>query len=515
MGTAPQSLDPGLDYTTEGAEVNWLVYTGLTTYRHANGSAGTELAPGLATSLPVVSDHGRTYAITLRRGLVFSNGQPVVASDFTYTVERALKIPWGGASEFIARVIVGAGAFASGKATTISGITTNNATGRIVIHLTTSYGPFDNVLAFPALGLIPAGTPFTAQPTNPPAGVGPYEVTDIVPNQSFSVVRNPRWPQLGVPGIPAGHLDFHVKIQANQAANALAVLNNSADIFDWSDTVPGGLLARVKAGAAGRFRMVGLGDATYFVFLNSAEKPFSSQLAREAVVTGLNLDEIERLGAGTVQPGCFLLAPNVPGHPAGAHCPYGSPGRGNLAKARALVRRSGMAGQPVSVWTLTRQPMLEWMTYYAQFLNSLGFNATLKQIAGATYWSTIGEEKTLHPQTGFGAWVEDFPNPLDFYGVLLDGHAITPISNENVGEVNDPHINSVVASLGGTPTTKLGTVTGQWQALERYVARKAYVGVLGYVQYPEFESDRIDRRAVVFHPIYGWDLSSLRFTGDG
>jgi peptide/nickel transport system substrate-binding protein len=167
MGTAPQSLDPGLDYTTEGGEVNWLVYTGLTTYRHASRSAGTQLIPGLATSLPAISDGGRTYTATLRRGLVFSNGQPVVASDFTYTVERALKIPWGGSAEFITPVIVGASAYARGKARTISGITTDNATGRIVIHLTAPYGPFDNVLAFPALGLIPAGTPFTPQPTSP------------------------------------------------------------------------------------------------------------------------------------------------------------------------------------------------------------------------------------------------------------------------------------------------------------------------------------------------------------
>jgi len=39
-GVAPQSLDPGMDYTTEGAEVNWITYTGLTTYAHANGSPG-------------------------------------------------------------------------------------------------------------------------------------------------------------------------------------------------------------------------------------------------------------------------------------------------------------------------------------------------------------------------------------------------------------------------------------------------------------------------------------------
>ena len=55
MGTFPQSLDPGKDYTTQGSEINWLVYTGLTTYAHASGVAGGKLIPGLATALPTIS----------------------------------------------------------------------------------------------------------------------------------------------------------------------------------------------------------------------------------------------------------------------------------------------------------------------------------------------------------------------------------------------------------------------------------------------------------------------------
>ena len=58
MGVAPQSLDPGMDYTTQGAEINWIAYTGLTTYAHANGTAGTAVIPGLCTALPVVSAAG-------------------------------------------------------------------------------------------------------------------------------------------------------------------------------------------------------------------------------------------------------------------------------------------------------------------------------------------------------------------------------------------------------------------------------------------------------------------------
>jgi peptide/nickel transport system substrate-binding protein len=510
MGTAPQSLDPGLDYTTQGSEINWLVYTGLTSYARAGGTAGTKLIPGLATALPVISDGGKTYTVTLRKGLVFSNGKPVVASDFTYTVERALKIPWGGSGSFITPVIVGASAFANGKAKTISGITTNDATGKIVIHLTAPYGPFDNVLAFPSLGIIPTGTSFKVQPTSPPPGVGPYEVTSIVPNQSFAVVRNPRWAAMGIPAslIPPGHVTIDVKIDSNVDANALAVLNNTADIFDWADTVPGSLLTQIQAKAASRFRLVDLGGSTYYIFLNSQEPPFNNQLAREAVVTGLNQDAMTRLGSGTLVPACFFLPPDVPGHPTGP-CPYGTPGTGNLAKARALVKASGEEGKAVTVWSETRAPRQQWMTYYTSFLNSIGFKATQKVIADATYFTTIGEEKTLHPQTGFDDWNQDFPNPVDFYGVLLAGNAILPTDNLNTGEVNDPYVNAQVKKLGATPTTQLSTVAKQWQALEEYVAKKAYVAVFGYQKFPEFASSRMNYGALVFQPIYGWDLSSF------
>jgi peptide/nickel transport system substrate-binding protein len=509
MGTAPQSLDPGLDYTTQGSEVNWLVYTGLTTYKHASGAAGGNLIPGLGTALPTISNGGKTYTVTLRKGLVFSNGKPVLASDFLYTVERAIKIPWGGSGSFITPVIVGATAFSTGKSKTISGITTDNATGKIVIHLTAPYGPFDNVLAFPSLGIIPSGFSMTAQPTSPPPGVGPYEVKNIVANTSFSVVKNPHWAAMAIPGIPAGHDNIDIKISSNVTANALSVLNNSVDVFDWADTIPGSLLTQIQSQAASRYKQVNLGGSTYYVFLNATEKPFNNQLAREAVVTGLNEDAMSRIGSGTLAPACFFLPPAVPGHPTGA-CPYGTPGTGNLAKAKALVKQSGMAGQPVTVWSETRAPRQQWMTYYTQFLNSIGFKATQKVIADATYFTTIGESKTLHPQTGFADWNQDFPNPVDFYGVLLDGNAILPTDNENFGQTNDPYINSQVAKLGATPTTQLGSVVKQWQALDEYVAKKAYVAVFGYQKFPFFTSDRMNYPGLIFQPIYGWDLTSFQ-----
>ncbi|HEY2652526.1 MAG TPA: hypothetical protein VGI50_11420 [Solirubrobacteraceae bacterium] len=70
---------------------------------------------------------------------------------------------------------------------------------------------------------------------------------------------------------------------------------------------------------------------------------------------------------------------------------------------------------------------------------------------------------------------------------------------------------AAVALAGGALADRAaGSPHDRWVTM-----RKAYVGVLGYVRYPEFASARIDYRAVVFHPLYGWDLSSLKFAGGG
>ena len=60
MSSPPNSLDPGLGYTVEASEADWLVYTPLLTYAHLNGTAGTALIPGLATALPTISANGLT-----------------------------------------------------------------------------------------------------------------------------------------------------------------------------------------------------------------------------------------------------------------------------------------------------------------------------------------------------------------------------------------------------------------------------------------------------------------------
>jgi peptide/nickel transport system substrate-binding protein len=506
MGTAPDSLDPALGASLQSAEATWLTYTGLVTYAHASGQAGTKLIPGLAQSLPKVSSDGRTYTFNLRKGLVYSDGTPVKASDFTHAVERALRLNWVGKGLLIENV-AGAQAFDEHKASSISGISADDASGTIAIKLNGPFGPFLNVLAFPAVAFVPGDTPFKALSSAPPPGVGPYRIAAVVPNRSFSLLRNSRWGAQAVPGIPSGHLDVHVRIESNNQTEAEQVLSGAADVFDSGDTIPPTLLAQVQRQAADRFAKESTVSDEFF-FLDVKSKPFDSPLVREAVNYAIDRRALERLASGMLEPACFFLPAGMPGHPSGA-CPYGDPnGAPNLQKARELVRQSGMAGSAVTVWGGGRSPHKEFVDYYASVLDSIGLKASVKIVADAQYYATVGNLSN-GAQTGWASFSQDFPNPADFYQ-LLDAHAINPTENHNFSQVEDPHIQSEIGQLGEVPSTQLASVEKRWQALDEYTARKAYLAVFGYDQAPKFTSAKVDFSALVFHPVYGNDWSTLQ-----
>jgi peptide/nickel transport system substrate-binding protein len=351
---------------------------------------------------------------------------------------------------------------------------------------------------------MPATTPMKQLSANPPPGFGPYTIKNVVPNVSYDIDINPKYASQAIPGIPVGHMNVHVKIESNTTTEASDVLNSNADVFDWGDTIPPALVQQVQ-GQHSRFKSLETGK-TFYWFLNTTEKPFSNQLAREAVATAVDRPALERLGSGSLTPGCFLLPPGMVGHPTGA-CPYGnSP---NITAAKKLVQQSGMAGQPVTVWAQNRQPRLEWAENFLSTLNSIGFKASLKTIADADYFSTIETLKN-HPQAGFADWQQDFPNPTDFYQNTVDANSIAPTGNPNYGEVNDPFIQSQLKTLYAVPLSQLSSAQSKWQALDEYVAKKAYVVPYGYLATPQFTSTRIDFAKIVFTPLYGNDFSSLQ-----
>src|SRR3712207_3952901 len=97
----PDYLDPALSYTINGWEPQWLVYTPPVTYKRAEGVEGTELIPGGAEELPEGSEDGKTVTFTIRKGVKFSDGTPVKASDFEHTIKRVLNLESGATGFYL------------------------------------------------------------------------------------------------------------------------------------------------------------------------------------------------------------------------------------------------------------------------------------------------------------------------------------------------------------------------------------------------------------------------------
>src|SRR5262249_10787838 len=70
------SIDPALAYDVGGS---WAMLSmtndGLLTYQRVGGTNGTRVVPDLASSLPTISDDGRTYSFQVRAGVRYSNGR--------------------------------------------------------------------------------------------------------------------------------------------------------------------------------------------------------------------------------------------------------------------------------------------------------------------------------------------------------------------------------------------------------------------------------------------------------
>jgi len=83
-GEEPESLDPHLAQALPATHVLIDLFEGLTAE-----SAGGDLVPGAALRWNISRD-ARTYTFYLRRDLLWSNGEPLAAEDFVYSLKRAL-----------------------------------------------------------------------------------------------------------------------------------------------------------------------------------------------------------------------------------------------------------------------------------------------------------------------------------------------------------------------------------------------------------------------------------------
>jgi len=503
--SSPDYMDPALTYTVEGWNAQWVVYTPLLTYRHTEGAEGAELIPGLAEDLPEISEDGLTYKLKLRDGLKFSDGTPVKASDFEHTIKRVLNLESGGSAFYLP--IVGAEEYLkAGKPKgDIEGIETDDETGEITIRLKERVGSFDYALAMNFAGLVPSDTPFRNMTRNPPPGVGPYKITRSVPNRGFTLEKVPEFADYGIDGVPTGHLDtIDITIVKNQQRQTDDVINNKVDYL--IDPPPADRLREVQDKAKGRFEPY-VTNSTYYVFMNTREKPFDDERVRQAVNYAIDKRAMQRIFGGLLAPSCNFLPPGMKGYEKIEPCPYGDPtAEPDVEKARQLIQEAGAEGASVTVWGNDEDPSKPVTEYVADVMSQIGLNAKPRIVEASVYFQTIGNQKTK-AQAGFANWFQDFPHPANFM-FLINGASIQETNNQNFGNVDDPEINDLIDGADANPD--LDEAAPDYAKADRLAVERAYVAPYGNRQLTKLVSDRVVWDSVIAHPVYEVDFSLLQ-----
>ncbi len=153
--------------------------------------------------MPTVSNGGHRLTFTLRKGVKFTNGQPLTSADVKYSFER-LVIPSFGAqagSLYTPLAISGMADVLNEKAKTLSGITTPDPQ-TIVFDFDYPDSAFIYLISFNSAGVVPdvarRGVGFNHFNWNP-VGTGPF-TADVVNQQSqIQLKRNTRYWNPGVP----------------------------------------------------------------------------------------------------------------------------------------------------------------------------------------------------------------------------------------------------------------------------------------------------------------------------
>ncbi len=181
---ASTQIDPQIAYVTTAWWLEYATAAKLYNYPDKSGPAGSKLVPEVASKF-AVTNGGKKYTFTIRKGFKFSDGKPVTANSFKYAINRVanhdLASPGG---QFITDPngtdIVGAKAVNDGHGTNVSGVKVKG--NKLTINLTHADGTFMAKITMPFFQATSTKLPLTKEvvSVNGPGDLpsaGPYVVT--------------------------------------------------------------------------------------------------------------------------------------------------------------------------------------------------------------------------------------------------------------------------------------------------------------------------------------------------
>jgi peptide/nickel transport system substrate-binding protein len=430
------TLDPQVNYTLQYWQLYQATQDGLVKFKLAQGTKAFTIVPDLAVAVPKPADGGKTWTFKLRKGIKYSNGKTVQPRDVLWTMQRIFKVHTPTAGGFYS-VLLGADKCLKTPATCdlSKSVVVDTKANTVTFHLTRPDAEWLDKLAVPHAALLPWGTPNKDFGTALPPSTGAYKFTKYDPNHTLVLERNPFFKQWSADAQPDGYPDKIVyKFGLPVEAEVTQIENGQADFL--YDPPPADRLNEIGTKYASQAHINTL-LANWYLPLNVNIPPFNNKLARQAVNYAVDRNAAVRIFGGPKLgvPSCQILPPGFPGHVA--YCPYTTnPGSGkwtapDLAKAKALVKQSGTAGQKVAVVSADDEVNKAMAVYLQSVLNSIGYKATVKAISSNIAF-TYPQNTKNKVQMSVQQWYQDYPQASDFLNVLLGCDSFHPGSDTSI-----------------------------------------------------------------------------------
>lgn len=186
-----------------------------------------------------------------------------------------------------------------------------------------------------------------------------------------------------------------------------------------------------------------------YMFLNVRTPPFNDVRVRRAVNYAVDRRQVSQLAGGPAlaQPTCQLVPPGFPGYipscrytldpgPAGA---WTAP---DVDQATRLIRQSGTAGMPVTVWGYQdKRPIIH---YFAALLHQLGYHTSVRLFPDYGTYNDRASDPSTRAQIGIQGWSPDIGAPSNYTPPFLCSSIAKPALNESA--YCDPALESQIAA---------------------------------------------------------------------
>ncbi len=468
------TLDPQINYTLQYWQLYQATYDGLVSFQKVGGKASFDVVPDLATAMPTVTNGGKTYTFTLRKGIKFSNGKTVTVADVLASFQRLFEVSNPNAGSWYNDIVGGPACVTTpANCKLTGGVVVNAATNSVVFNLIAPDSEFLDQLSVPFGSIIPANTPAKDQGDVPIPGTGAYAFTSYNPNSALVMKRNKYFKVWSAAAQPKGYPDeIEMTFGLPVESEVTAVANGQADwIFD---PIPADRLSEISTKDATQVHVHTL-TANWYAPMNVNIAPFNNLKARQAVNYALNKKSLVKLYGGTqlAVPTCTILPPGFPGFIQS--CAYNSKKSStyagpDLKKAKALVIASGTLGAKVAVVAQNDPVDLSVGEYIQGVLNQIGYKATVKPLSQNIEFSYI-QNTNNKVQISVTQWFQDYPAASDFIKVLLSCSAFHKASDNsiNISGLCVPSIDKKMATAETLELTNQTAANKLWGQIDQTI----------------------------------------------